>query len=278
MNRTILLWFLCAATFQAEALRILGVFSHPGLSHFDVFLPLLRGLSKRGHDLTVVSEFPSKDNISRYVDVDLSEDVGQMLHFFEMNELPSAGRLPRYTSVVMVKTFAEKTCDGALKSKRFKELLNSDQRFDLIITEFFNTNCLLVPVYRRFKAPFIGITSHVLMPWTNTWVGNSDNPAYIPNILMDFSDRMTFLNRVENTISWVLNQFYFKFIMEVQDKRFMKEHLGEDVLDYGEIMNNVSLILTNSHFTLNRPRPQVPAVIDVGGIHLKEKKTLPSVL
>lgn len=44
-----------------------------------------------------------------------------------------------------------------------------------------------------------------------------------------------------------------------------------------EIAKNTSLVLVNSHPILNRPRPQVPAVIDVGGMHVKKEKKLPDV-
>ncbi|XP_075223753.1 UDP-glycosyltransferase UGT5-like isoform X2 [Lycorma delicatula] len=42
-----------------------------------------------------------------------------------------------------------------------------------------------------------------------------------------------------------------------------------------QIAKNTSLVLVNTHPTLNRPRPQVPAVIDVGGMHIGKPEKLP---
>lgn len=38
-----------------------------------------------------------------------------------------------------------------------------------------------------------------------------------------------------------------------------------------------SLILSNSHFSINEIRPLVPALVEVGGLHLDDKQILPRV-
>lgn len=44
------------------SLRILGLFPHPGLSHFHFFHPIMRSLADAGHDVTVISHFPDKQS------------------------------------------------------------------------------------------------------------------------------------------------------------------------------------------------------------------------
>lgn len=54
---------------KTSAYRILGLFAHPGLSHFKVFQPIMRGLAEGGHHVTVVSYFPNLDDAHpNYVD------------------------------------------------------------------------------------------------------------------------------------------------------------------------------------------------------------------
>lgn len=48
--------------------RILGLFPHPGLSHFHFFHPVMKGLAEAGHEVTVVSHFPNKEPIENYKD------------------------------------------------------------------------------------------------------------------------------------------------------------------------------------------------------------------
>lgn len=61
---------LFASTIQhGEALRVLGLFPHPGLSHFHFFHPIMRGLADAGHDVTVVSYFPDPKAPVNYKDL-----------------------------------------------------------------------------------------------------------------------------------------------------------------------------------------------------------------
>lgn len=46
--------------------RILGIFTHIGGSHFHTFYPIMNGLASKGHDVTVLSYFKSKNASIHY--------------------------------------------------------------------------------------------------------------------------------------------------------------------------------------------------------------------
>lgn len=58
---------------KCESLRVLGLFPHPGASHFHFFHPIMRTLADSGHDVTVVSQFPDSDAPSNYKDLPLNQ-------------------------------------------------------------------------------------------------------------------------------------------------------------------------------------------------------------
>lgn len=60
------LLLLCAMT---QGFKILGLFPHPAISHYQFFKPILRGLAEAGHDVTVVSHFPDKSPPAHYRDI-----------------------------------------------------------------------------------------------------------------------------------------------------------------------------------------------------------------
>lgn len=43
------------------------------------------------------------------------------------------------------------------------------------------------------------------------------------------------------------------------------------------LAQNYSLVLSNSHFSINEVRPLVPALVEVGGLHLDNTQTLSKV-
>jgi glucuronosyltransferase len=67
----VLLLLLCCSL-PANSHRILGLFPHPGISHFQFFHPVMKALAEAGHEVTVVSHFPSKEPIENYRDEPLT--------------------------------------------------------------------------------------------------------------------------------------------------------------------------------------------------------------
>lgn len=64
--------FLTTPSIDCKRKKILGLFPHPGVSHFHFFHPIMRGLAERGHEVTVLSHFPDKSPPIGYTDVPLT--------------------------------------------------------------------------------------------------------------------------------------------------------------------------------------------------------------
>ena len=97
----------------------------------------------------------------------------------------------------------------------------------------------------------------------------------IPHIFLGFTDDMNFMKRLINTVGCIfedtiLRIFYYPVQKEIYDTQFPDPKPAfEDRMKHG-----VSLVLLNSHFSLSFPRPYLPNLIEVGGMHIK-KETLP---
>lgn len=115
------------------------------------------------------------------------------------------------------------------------------------------------------------------MPWANERFGNPDNPAYIPNIFETLGDHMTFWERLRNTVLYLADIFLYKVLFDSPSEKIARKVFGENLPPLQVIAQNTSLMLVNNHFSLNGPRPLVPAVVDVGGLHIPLPKALPEV-
>jgi len=49
-----------------------------------------------------------------------------------------------------------------------------------------------------------------------------------------------------------------------------KDFFGADTPSSSDLIRNTSLVIFNSHFSLNYPRPLVPAMIEAGGMQIKK--------
>lgn len=56
-----------------------------------------------------------------------------------------------------------------------------------------------------------------------------------------------------------------------------KKLFGPDVTQNDYLAYNMSLILSNTHFSIDFPRPLVPSIVEVAGLHIGQPKPLPKV-
>lgn len=59
--------------------------------------------------------------------------------------------------------------------------------------------------------------------------------------------------------------------------RIAQEYFGKDLPNLEDLAANTSMILANSHFSINHARPLVPNLIEVGGLHIEPPKPLSKV-
>ncbi|CAH1160293.1 unnamed protein product [Phaedon cochleariae] len=273
MNYTgVLLFTLLLISTSCHGLNILVILPHVGKSHQLVFEPLLKQLALRGHNLTVITRFPQKKTTANWRDINIGDNE-VTTEILEMGVITGT-RLGQISGRFLLAELAEQSCTSGLTNERFRNFLKEDNQFDLILVELFNTNCFMGLV-RLFGAPVIGLSSCNPPAWIQRWFANPENPSYIPSVFTGFSDSMTFLQRVENTVSLGLDKFIYDYFMAGPGNRFSRKYLGVDTMKGNDVMYNVSLLLTNTHFSLNLPRPFVPNVVEVGGIHIEEPKEIP---
>lgn len=70
-----------------------------------------------------------------------------------------------------------------------------------------------------------------------------------------------------------------RYHTEIVVDAMLREFFGNNDMPYlGELAKSTSLMLVNTHYSLNGVRPNTPAVIEVGGLHIKDLKPLDKVI
>ncbi|KAK9870917.1 hypothetical protein WA026_009879 [Henosepilachna vigintioctopunctata] len=270
-----ILCLLCTVLSLSQALRILGVFPHSGISHFVVMRPLMKELAKRGHEVTVVSHFPLDKPVPRYKDISIAGTAPLIIEKMSMQDFYDFSRISLYVTPFVVTGFGESVCRGAYASNKLDEIFESSHKYDLMIAEMFNSDCFL-PINHKLNIPIIGMSSSALLPWMYGRFGIPTNPSYMTNIILDHPKRLSFVQRLENTVITGLERLFFYQWRNRRDTQIARSYFKEDIPHVSEFAKNASLMLVNSHFTLNNAQTYPPNVIEVGGIHLPEKnETLP---
>ncbi|XP_062544090.1 UDP-glycosyltransferase UGT5-like isoform X1 [Armigeres subalbatus] len=173
--------------------------------------------------------------------------------------------------------FGHRITNTTLNDPAVKSLIDSNETFDLIILEIFMTDAML-GFCHHFKAPCIGVSTFGASKWTADLVGTPSPPSYVPNALLGFSDRMSFKERLLNTLMSGIEIVIDKILDAPVQTNIYEESFPGPKPTLVELKKKaVSLVLLNNHFSINYPRPYATGMIEVGGMHINRvPKALPA--
>lgn len=276
MSSPSILALLCLSVLlhSSSSSRILAVFPTVSKSHFDFFRPLLDALSSRGHHLTVISSFPREPPSPNYTDINLEHFKKVLFNEVEFAELPEVptGFLNSLGFLYGQVSDFEHT----FSHPDVKGLIDSGRKFDLVITELWNSDVFLGFGY-RFRAPVILMSSCALLPWANARFANPDNPSYIPTSFLTRFGRLHFRDRLQNTFQVVVGRLGYDFFFDPVSERIARSAFGDSLPPLTTLAKNSALLFVNTHHTLHGARPYTPQVVEVGGLHVPDKKPLSKV-
>ncbi|XP_059622866.1 UDP-glucosyltransferase 2-like, partial [Phlebotomus argentipes] len=256
--------------FTYNAARILGVFPTPIRSHFIFATGLLKGLAEEGHQVTVFGSFPLEKPIRNYryirIDTRVTIDERETMEKFHSESSFSLGTLRLLANSVPQTLRAANT---TLNSREYLEIADRES-FDVVFVEKF-FNLFLIGLGDHFKCPVILIVASPPTEIINEMSGNPSTAAFVPNFLLGKVSEMTFLDRILNYSLTVAEKVVWIVLNWRESVYYEANFPSPKYRTYEEMKKNVSLFFVNDHFSLTSPRPYLPNVIPVGGLHIKAK-------
>lgn len=132
-----------------------------------------------------------------------------------------------------------------------------------------------IPIW---KAPSIMVTCYPAPAILTNDVGNRFLASFVTDPMFDLAHEKDFSQRVINLLYGLIMYFGAEHGFIRPSEKLYRELLpdGDNLPDMHSIQANVSLVFSNSHWTLTHPRPLLPDVIDVGGMHTRPRNPLPN--
>ncbi|XP_063221504.1 UDP-glycosyltransferase UGT5-like [Bacillus rossius redtenbacheri] len=263
---------------HAKGARILAVFPTPSISHQVVYRALSLELSRRGHQLVVVTPDPIREpQLANYTEVDVS---CMYKPFRETNNFSSI-RQEQKAKYEIFKTIilsGNDMCETIMGHEAVQAMIdpnNTKEHFDLVILEWLITPCTAA-FGHRFSAPMIGITSLPPVAVSYDSFGSPTNPSYIPDISLPYTDKSrTFWQRLETSIFQIrIGNLFYGTLIPQQDST-TKRVFGPSTPYLGDLYTQVSMLFLTYVDGFHPPRPTVPAVVKINGFHIRPPKSLP---
>ena len=113
-------------------------------------------------------------------------------------------------------------------------------------------------------------------PFVTAMYGSESALAYVPQCGSLLQSNMNFLQRVQNTLMYGVNQAIFKYVFGVNAQALRDKHAPGVRADL-ESRAMSALVILHMSFVIDAPRPLVPAMKVVGPILPEPGQPLPQV-
>ena len=249
---------------DVDSARILGVFPYPSRSHSILGQALFTELAKRGHDVTYLSPYPFKKPPSKnYRDIAITSK-GLFDAFNE--ELDATFEETSTSMVVLLKFWFDNIArmqEYTMSDPEVQKLLNSDEKFDICIIEFLMNESLL-GFGAQFDCKVIGMSTLGQVKYINDMMHSPMPLSTTPHPFLSFTDHMTFLQRMENIYSTVLEDIFYHFYHYPLQNSIYEKYFKEGKPSFKHMLrHSLSLVLLNTHYSLNYPQAYLPNMVRI---------------
>lgn len=200
-----------------------------------------------------------------------------MFRIYSMEDFVEESALRMMTSMYDFSIFS---CRYDYNTAAFKTLLDypQDFKFDLIIFDnAVGTRCYYPIIERFHNPPSLAVTPFLLPSVLSTIFGSHIYTSYNPYFNTQFTNKMSFSERVINFVFTYAETLYRYYIYLPKEDALIKESFKSYKIDSEELERNVSLLLCNADPILDYPVALPPNIIPVGGLHAHPPKKLPKV-
>ncbi|XP_052461752.1 UDP-glucuronosyltransferase isoform X2 [Carassius gibelio] len=249
-------------------------------SHWLSMKILVEELSQRGHEIvllvpeTSVRIEKSDNYTTKYFRVPYTlADLKANLDSIEKNAFEKPPKLTDIVenlgNLIQFLNMQVTACEWLLYDESLMKSLRETE-FDLVLTDPF-LPCGAI-IADSFSIPAVYFLRLIPCLLDESATQCPSPPSFVPRFFTGFSDKMTFLQRVENTLMAVFDGFLCRKLFAGTDE-LASRYLQKDTR-YKELLGNGAIWLYRNDFTFEFPKPQMPNMVQIGGINCANKGPL----
>lgn len=259
------------------AARVVVLYPFGTKSHFFSIKPAIEALAERDHQVTVFTPYRHiTKGIKNVKEFDLPE-VAKATDDFKVDwfKLQRQGSLQFLFMLKDMMTVVETAARELFAHAEFRRII-SERDADLFLIDAFS-NDFVFPVVDSTGIPFVTYCPASPVPMLLAAVGGTRDYASVPSSFTDFTDDMTFLERVANTVASESFGLFRRYFMQPQlDAVVQQEFPGAKLIR--DVEGKASISFVNNHPTTTFPRALPPSVVSIGALHTRPPKELPPVM
>ncbi|XP_055858856.1 UDP-glucosyltransferase 2-like [Episyrphus balteatus] len=238
--------------------NILGLFTSTHRSHMLVYQGVIRGLLKRGHNITIVTILPIDDKEI------ISKNVTLITLRKPQKAVPAHGI---FRQIAVIEANGKVFDDPYLQT-----FLANNNTFDLVILGYL-FNDYQLGLAAHFNCPTVVIWTTQATSFVKRFIGEPNQWMDVPQPYVRSQAvgvRGLMYGAFETVFRWIVD-----FLM---NKLYQKYFSASNYPSLTDLQNNVSLVLCNHHFSEGPFEAHLPNLIEISGIQIKDTDLLPKAL
>ncbi|XP_023191363.1 UDP-glucuronosyltransferase 1-1-like [Xiphophorus maculatus] len=251
-------------------------------SHWVGIKAIAQEMGRRGHRVTVViPELSIRMGPGKYYDtitypVPYDRDYMDFVmashkDILEKSAQPLMEKIKkRFGQIQKIISFIHTTAESLLFNSSLISHL-AQQNFDAVLTDPVVPTGLLIA--HKLGIPTINLLRGVPCSLDMKASGCPSPPSFVPRFFTGFTDRMSFKERLINTLVALLEPLFCRLMYWHFDQ--IAYDFLEEKVSVAELFAESAIWLLRIDFTLEFPRPLMPNVVLVGGINCKVRNPLP---
>ncbi|CAJ0597902.1 unnamed protein product [Cylicocyclus nassatus] len=165
------------------------------------------------------------------------------------------------------------SCQKMLENTEFIEWLAAE-KFDLVFAHMYDV-CPIGLVHHVKIPSWIWLNSGALVDFVAHTVGVPSVPSYVPPLMQESSDHMSFLERGKSLMGHILMPFFWKRMLANRETAIFRKIVGPDFPDIVDLAKDCPLVMVNSNEIYDLPRPTLAKVVNIGGLGMESKDAKP---
>ncbi|NXQ26109.1 UD11 glucuronosyltransferase, partial [Alaudala cheleensis] len=246
-------------------------------SHWLSMREALDMLQQRGHEVVVVAPEvslhikPSKNFVMKMYSVPYTqEEMERDFKAFLDTSFEEGSFLERffkvYEGMKKLGNMSVSSCEYLLQNQELMRYLE-ESKFDVLLTDPVVPCGVILAEHLSLPSVYFLRGVPCGLDFEATQCPNP--PSYVPRAFSQLSDHMSFLQRVKNLLFDTQNLFLCDFAFDAFSK-LASEFLQREVT-VQDLLRKGSVWLLRLEFVLDYPRPLMPNIIPIGGVHCSHK-------
>ncbi|XP_067299697.1 UDP-glucuronosyltransferase-like isoform X2 [Pseudorasbora parva] len=267
-----LLSWICLFSFEPVQAGKVLVMPVDG-SHWLSMKILVEELSQRGHEMVVLVPETSvlikaSDNyITKSFHVPYTyADLKANLDNIEKNAFEKPPQLidifENLRNLMQFTNMQVKACEGLLYDEPLMKSLR-ETGFDVLLTDPF-LPCGTI-IADSFSLPAVYFLRLIPCGLDESATQCPSPSSFVPRLMTGYSDKMTFSQRVKNTLMTIFEIYLCSKLFASADE-LASRYLQKDTT-YKELLGHGAIWLHRYDFTFEFPKPQMPNMVQIGGIN-----------